>query len=230
MVSFFYKNEGKTRLVIAFKIVIGLCNFSPFPWTQLEWVFMPVSETKKTPFGARLWMYFTTVDRLYVKLFLFSNVLLNITFLKMAFIVVQWETENSVSVVSEEKLVGAVELKEWTTVDISNGINKGRVDIYKATILRGLWWVKIAIFVTWSKSYQRIETRIILRIESVTCMPQFLKLTLYNEINLSVRFPDNLGHVWEHSRFIIQTVIKQTWLHKEALLDKNKVVYSALFK
>ena len=84
-------------------------------------------------------MYFTTVDRLYVKLFLFSNVLLNIRFLKMAFIVVQWETENSVSVVSEEKLVGAVELKEWTTVDISNGINKGRVDIYKATILRGLW-------------------------------------------------------------------------------------------
>ena len=84
-------------------------------------------------------MYFTTVDRLYVKLFLFSNVLLNITFLKMAFIVVQWETENSVSVVSEEKLVGAVELKEWTTVDISNGINKGRVDIYKATILRSLW-------------------------------------------------------------------------------------------
>ena len=84
-------------------------------------------------------MYFTTVDRLYVKLFLFSNVLLNIRFLKMAFIVVQWETENSVSVVSEEKLVGAVELKEWTTVDISNGINKGRVDIYKATILRSLW-------------------------------------------------------------------------------------------
>ena len=84
-------------------------------------------------------MYFTTVDRLYVKLFLFSNVLLNITFLKKAFIVVQWETENSVSVVSEEKLVGAVELKEWTTVDISNGINKGRVDIYKATILRSLW-------------------------------------------------------------------------------------------
>ena len=84
-------------------------------------------------------MYFTTVDRLYVKLFLFSNVLLNITFLKKAFIVVQWETENSVSVVSEEKLVGAVELKEWTTVDISNGINKGRVDIYKATIFRGLW-------------------------------------------------------------------------------------------
>ena len=69
---------------------------------------MPVSETKKTPFGARFWMHFTTVDRSYVKLFLFSTVLLNITFLKMAFIVVQWETENSVSVVSEEKVVGAV--------------------------------------------------------------------------------------------------------------------------
>ena len=48
-------------------------------------------------------------------------------------------------------------------------------------------------------------------------MPQFLKLMLYNEINLSVRFQDYFSHVWEHSRFIIQTVIKQTLLHKEAL-------------
>ena len=40
---------------------------------------------------------------------------------------------------------------------------------------------------------------------------------LYNEINLSVRFQDYFSHVWEHSRFIIQTVIKQTLLHKEAL-------------
>ena len=51
------------------------------------------------------------------------------------------------------------------------------------------------------------ETRIILRIEWVTCMPQFLKLTLYNEINLSVRFQDSFSHVWEHSRFIIGTII-----------------------
>ena len=41
---------------------------------------------------------------------------------------------------------------------------------------------------------------------------------LYNEINLSVRFQDSSSHVWEHSRFIIGTVIKQTLLHKEALL------------
>ena len=66
----------------------------------------------------------------------FSTVLLNITFLKIAFIVVQWENENSVSVVKEKKVVGAVELKEGTTVDILTGTNKGRVAICKATILK----------------------------------------------------------------------------------------------
>ena len=60
-------------------------------------------------------------------------------------------------------------------------------------------------------------------------MLQFPKLTLYNEINLSVRFQDYFSHVWEHSGFIIQTVIKQTLSHKEALLGKNKIMYSALF-
>ena len=63
-------------------------------------------------------MYSSSVDRLCVKLFLFSTVLLNIIFLKMGFIVVQWENENSVSVVNEEKVVGAVEYKEGTTFDI----------------------------------------------------------------------------------------------------------------
>ena len=81
-------------------------------------------------------MYFSSVDCSCIKLFLFSTVLLNITFLKIAFIVVQWENENSVSVVKEKKVVGAVELKEGTTVDISTGTNKGRVAIYKATILK----------------------------------------------------------------------------------------------
>ena len=57
-------------------------------------------------------MYFATVDRSYVMLFLFSTVLLNIMFLKMGFIVVQWENENSVTVLSEKKVVGAVELKD----------------------------------------------------------------------------------------------------------------------
>ena len=38
VVSFFHKNEGKRRFVIAFKIVIGLCYFSPLPGTQLKWV------------------------------------------------------------------------------------------------------------------------------------------------------------------------------------------------
>ena len=40
------------------------------------------------------------------------------------------------SVVKEMKVVGAVELKEGTTVDILTGANKGRVAICKATILK----------------------------------------------------------------------------------------------
>ena len=59
-------------------------------------------------------MYFSSVNRSCLKLFLFSIVLLNITLLKMGFIVVQWENENSVSVLNEKKVVGAVELKEGT--------------------------------------------------------------------------------------------------------------------
>ena len=39
----------------------------------------------------------------------------------MGFIVVRWENENSVSVVNEKKVVGAVELKEGTIRDISTG-------------------------------------------------------------------------------------------------------------
>ena len=54
----------------------------------------------------------------------------------MGFIEVWWENENSVSVENEKKVVGAVELKEGTTVDISTGTNKGRVAIYRATILK----------------------------------------------------------------------------------------------
>ena len=81
-------------------------------------------------------MYLTTVDRLCVKLFLVPNVLPYPGFLKMGFIVVQWENETSMSVVNEKKVAGAVELKEGTTVDISTGTNKGRVAIYKATILK----------------------------------------------------------------------------------------------
>ena len=63
-------------------------------------------------------MCFSSVDRSCVKLFLFSTVLLNITFLKMGFIVVLWENENIVSVVKEKKVVGAVELKEGTTLKV----------------------------------------------------------------------------------------------------------------
>ena len=81
-------------------------------------------------------MYFSSIDRSWVKLFLFSTVLPNVTFLKNGFIVVHWENENSVSGVNEKKVVGAVELKEGTTVYILTGTNKGRVAIYKATILK----------------------------------------------------------------------------------------------
>ena len=59
-------------------------------------------------------MYFSSINRSCFKLFLFSTVLLNITLLKMGFIVVEWENENSVSVANEKKVVGAVELKEGT--------------------------------------------------------------------------------------------------------------------
>ena len=54
----------------------------------------------------------------------------------MGFLVNQWENENSVSFVSGKNVVGAVELKDGTTVDILTGTNKGRVAIYKATILK----------------------------------------------------------------------------------------------
>ena len=59
-------------------------------------------------------MSFSSVNRSFFKFFLLSTVLLNITLLKMGFIVVQWENENSVSVLNEKKVVGAVELKEGT--------------------------------------------------------------------------------------------------------------------
>ena len=55
----------------------------------------------------------------------------------MGFFVDQWENENSVSVVNEKKVVGAVELKEGQlTVDILTGSNNDRVVIYKARILK----------------------------------------------------------------------------------------------
>ena len=50
----------------------------------------------------------------------------------MGFILVQWENENSASVVNEKKVVGAVEMKEGTTVDTLTGINKVAI-----------WWVKL---------------------------------------------------------------------------------------
>ena len=61
----------------------------------------------------------------------------------MVFIVLQWLNENSVSVVSEKKVVGEdVELKEGLTVDISTGTSKGRLTIHKAEILKafGEYW------------------------------------------------------------------------------------------
>lgn len=54
----------------------------------------------------------------------------------MVFVVVQWENENSVSVVNEKQVVGNDELKEGVKVNISTGSCKGRLAIYKATILK----------------------------------------------------------------------------------------------
>ena len=54
-----------------------------------------------------------SVWRLSLNVFLIgSNVLLKITFLKIGFILVQRENENSVSIVNEKRLIGAVKLKE----------------------------------------------------------------------------------------------------------------------
>ena len=55
---------------------------------------------------------------------------------KMVFIAVQWENEETVSVVNEKQVVRNGELQEGTHVEISTGSNKGRLAIYKATILK----------------------------------------------------------------------------------------------
>ena len=54
----------------------------------------------------------------------------------MVFIVVQWENEDTDSAVNEKQVVGNGELQEGTHVEISTGSNKGRLAIYKATILK----------------------------------------------------------------------------------------------
>ena len=59
----------------------------------------------------------------------------------MVFLVVQWEGENSVSVVSETKLVQKndvdMELTEGMNVEVLAGKNaKGRSAIYQATVLK----------------------------------------------------------------------------------------------
>ena len=76
-------------------------------------------------------MNFSTFDRSCVKLFLFSTVFFNIKFLKMGFIVVHWEDENSVNVVNEKKVVGAMELRDGITVNISTGTNKRQATKYR---------------------------------------------------------------------------------------------------
>ena len=59
-----------------------------------------------------------------------------LTFVKMGLSVVYWENKKRVSVANEKNTVGTLELKEGRTVDISTSSNKGRVAIYKATILK----------------------------------------------------------------------------------------------
>ena len=86
-------------------------------------------------------MYFSTVDRSCDKLFLFSTVLLKAIFLKMGFIVFRWRRGikrrgNSLHI-------------EWH--------KQGSRSFLKSYDFERLWQVKIAIFVTWSKSCQRID-------------------------------------------------------------------------
>ena len=62
----------------------------------------------------------------------------------MGFIVVQWENENSVSVVNEKKVVSAVELRRdnrWHTDWYKQGSN----GYFWSNYFESLWWVKIAI-------------------------------------------------------------------------------------
>ena len=81
----------------------------------------------KEAFLIRFWRpYLNTVDR-----FLWL-----LQWVKMVFIVVQWENEDTVSAVNEKQVVGNGELQEGTHVEISTGSNKGRLAIYKATILK----------------------------------------------------------------------------------------------
>ncbi|RMX54331.1 hypothetical protein pdam_00015334 [Pocillopora damicornis] len=96
----------------------------------------------------------------------------------MGFTFVQWENENNMSVVNEKQFVGTVELKGGTTVDISTGTNKGRVAIYKATILKvcDVWDLrlpgKVIGALGWS-SNDLIETRDSIETRSVQLTRRF---------------------------------------------------------
>ena len=69
----------------------------------------------KEAFFIRFWRpYLNIVDR-------FLGLL---QLVKMVFIVVQWENEDTVSVVNEKQVVGNGELQEGTHVEISTGSNK----------------------------------------------------------------------------------------------------------
>ena len=62
-------------------------------------------------------------------------------------------------------------------------------------------------------------------------MLQYLKLTLYNEINLSVRFQDYFSHVWEHSRFIIQTGLnKPDYIEKPSFIKTKQCIQPSFSK
>ena len=61
-------------------------------------------------------------------------------------------------------------------------------------------------------------------------MLQFLKLTLYNELNLSVRFQDYFGHVWEHSDPALGNISAQPHtVVKQICFLKGKVLFLSLF-
>ena len=110
----------------------------------------PVIGNIEDSISAHLWMYFSSVDRSYVKLFLFSTVSPNITFLKKGFIVVRacckWKE-------SRWRLGVKRRDNSWH-IDWYKRGSSGHLQSYD---FESLWWVNIAIFVTWSKSYKRID-------------------------------------------------------------------------
>ena len=138
-------------------------------------------------------MYFSTVDRSCDKLFLFLTVLLKTIFLKMGFIVFRWRRgikrrDNSLHI-------------DW--------YKQGSLSLLKSYDFERLWWVKIAIFVAWSKSCQRID------ITAWIKLTQCSYCILWKRINrflFTICVKPNVMIDWDY--FIIRTIFIGTILYE----------------